>query len=742
MKYFEPKHFLLVLCFSFFWIQLVLAQEAIPAKRIEKEINFDGIPDEELWKELAMPLAVHQPVFEENYQGESEFYMGYNEDYLWVAGKMIYSDAAEIAAVSKKRDIMDPGNDYFGIAVDSYNDNENALAFYTTPTGLRWDATIFNDAQGDPTQGVFPINMSWNTFWDVRTRVEDNIWYVELRIPVTSLKFQDVGGKAIMGVTIWWWSTRIGQTVIYPAITREWGGMSAFKPSQFQDLEFSDIKSRNPIYLAPYATAGLQGWNELDENSTEYLDYTDNTINAGLDAKFTLGSGFTMDLTVNTDFAQVEADNQQVNLTRFSLFFPEKRIFFQERSNLFSVKSGLYNTVFYSRKIGLDEDANIVPILGGARLVGRAGKWDVGFIDMQSKKTANQSSNNYGVLRLRRQIGEGNTYVGGILTNKLGSGGKNNSTYALDGIINLKNQWYLDVIAANVSDSSNASLDQTSKVFLNLEKRTIFGPLFKSSVARIGEYYDPEMGFELRNNNLILSNAIGYGIKPDEKYKLQTASVKFESEIFRNLGDGKNDSEKHGISFNTESNSASQFVIRFSKYYERILEDFELYNTTITAGKYDYYGLEYVYSSPTGNRLFFMTNGYFGDFFNGSNATINLGPAYKPNQVFLANLQYQIVKLNFPGNERDDLLHFITSTLEYTPTVNASFSLLTQYNTYDKSISSNFRFRYNPREGVDLFVVINDTENTDLNRFMPVEPRLPRYDSRAIIVKYVHTFIL
>ena len=180
------------------------SQEPVKIARLKTAIEFDGIPDEPAWKSLDMyPLTMHRPNFGNQPSELSDVRVGYDDEFLWVGASLYMNDASQIYAATKKRDEMLFDFDAFGVVLDSYNDNENALAFYTAPTGLRTDYTIANDAAG----GMGPggpggMNISWDTFWDVKTTRDDKGWYVEMRIPFSSLKFKPENDVATMGLII------------------------------------------------------------------------------------------------------------------------------------------------------------------------------------------------------------------------------------------------------------------------------------------------------------------------------------------------------------------------------------------------------------------------------------------------------------------------------------------------------------------------------------------------------------
>ena len=336
---------------------------------------------------------------------------------------------------------------------------------------------IYNDGVGRMEH--MPFNDSWNTFWDVETVINEEGWFAEIRIPLSSIRFQDNDGSTIMGITVWRWIPHKNEIHSFPDIHPKHGDFAMMKPSLTQKVLFEDIQPKKPFYIAPYALAGYTMNNELNDAETDYIKEEKPTIEGGLDIKFGLTSNLTLDLTINTDFAQVEADDQQVNLSRFSLFFPEKRLFFQERASIFSFNFGGPSDLFYSRRIGLyeNEDEELLPvrIYGGLRVYGRAGKWDLGFLDMQTAEIDTVPSENFGVLRMRRQVINEFSYIGGMYTSRLGMDGSYNMAYGVDGIFRLFGDDYMDIKWSQSfeTDSANvfASMDP-SRFRVSWERRS------------------------------------------------------------------------------------------------------------------------------------------------------------------------------------------------------------------------------------------------------------------------------
>lgn len=354
-------------------------------KKLGGEIKFDGIPDEAAWVNIpSFRLIMYSPVFGKDPTEETDIRITYDDHFLYVGAMLFYKDPSMIRSSSYKRDFLGMGSDWFGILLDTYNDKENSMAFFTTPEGLRMDANIQRDAVTRLPTDV-PMNISWNAFWDVLTRKGTEGWSTEFRIPLSSLRSQDKNGEVRMGLTIERWIPAKNEINVYPGIPPNWGPNSVMKPSQSQDIVFNGIKPDKPLYIVPYALAGYESSYCLNESEKAYTRSGKPEVEAGLDVKYGITKTLVMDVTVNTDFAQVESDDQQINLTRYSLYFPEKRMFFLERASVFDFSLGGNSNLFYSRRIGLSDDEEMpepIRIYGGARITGRIKNWDVGFLDM------------------------------------------------------------------------------------------------------------------------------------------------------------------------------------------------------------------------------------------------------------------------------------------------------------------------------------------------------------------------
>jgi hypothetical protein len=722
-----------------FLCNLSFAAEKLTVAKMSGAITFDGICSSEEWDQLeAIPLQMFRPNHAQSPSERSDIYVSYDQAYFYVASRFYYENGAKISSVTKKRDSFDEGNDMLGILFDSFNDNENGMGFVTAPSGLRMDFNVFNDAQGSTRR--MPFSGNWNTYWDVKTNIIDEVWHVEMRIPISSLRFEDKDGQVTMGMMVWRYIASKVEYQSYPLMPNNLGPFSMYKPSKSQKISFEELKSKKPVYLTPYVLTGIEQINELNENETAYESNLDKKLNFGFDLKYGLSSNLTMDLTVNTDFAHVEVDDEQINLTRFPLFFPEKRQFFLERSSTFRFNSGGPNTLFYSRRIGLYE-GEIVPIYGGIRLVGRKGKWDYGFLDMQTAEIDEVVSTNHGVFRLRKQVINENSYIGGIVTNKIGTDGQYNTSYGIDGNFRLFGNDYLTINYAQTfgdSLSNDAISMKNAKFYTTWEKRSDEGFGYSLSLAKTGEDYNPEMGYEYREDYSRARVRLWYGWINNENSPLFKHSIRLGGYAYKRNSDFETETIQIDPSWEFQTKSGFMGSIGYTFQYENVPELFEITDDVyIPEGIYEFNGFEGMLSTPA-NKLFSLQGmTYVGSYYDGFRIMVSPEILLKPSSSFQISLDYIFNYLDIPN--RDQLLnaHIARLKTEIMISTKLSGSFFLQYNGVDHVGVDNIRIRYNPREGNDLWLVYNDVMNTNRKRDLP---NLPQTDSRTFIIKYNHTF--
>lgn len=737
------RHLILIFIFigAFNPIQ---AQDEVGIKTLTSDIEFDGRVDEAVWKtSQAFPLKMHFPVYN-NAPGEnSEVYITFDNNYLWVGAVLHYTDISKVVSTSKKRDEESENSDAFGILLDSYNDNENALAFFTMPSGTKIDYSISNDGQGGgPGPGMSSKNYTWNSYWDVKTITTEDAWHVEMRIPFSSLRFQSVNDITKMGLIINRNISHLNEMDTYPAIDTKYGRGANTRPSMAQTIVFENIEPHNPVYISPYVIGGTTRSYDLNDSETAYERTDDPKITGGLDLKYNINNNVTLDLTVNTDFAQVEADDEMVNLTRYSLFFPEKRLFFQERSGIFSYELGGPQNLFYSRNIGIAQ-GEPVTIYGGARVVGRVGKWDVGFLDMNTAEFNGTPAENFAVARLRRQVINENSYVGGMMTARIGFDGNYNVAYGFDGIFRITDVDYLDIKLAQSQDKSiDAELFSLDPTFFSIElqRRAEQGLLYEVKYAYWGKTFDPRAGFVFVNDIQEIRSSLGYGWFPEEKSPIFNYSIGTDFDIKKRMSDNEIETMQIAPEFRMDLKSGYGMFVSYGYNQEGLLYDFNLPNNiVVTAGKYSFWGLRTHFNTPRTKKVVVSFGVDGGGFYSGNQFSANVEAEFNLSSSFQLSAFYNYDKVKFEKTNQQFSNNLARLKATYMLNTKLSMSAFMQYNQLENILITNYRLRYNPRDGNDFYLVLNDSRYADKSELSPVPPS---FLNQTILVKYTHTFRL
>lgn len=702
--------------------------------RLITSIVFDGYVQENEWNGIdTISLVSHWPVFDSRPNAHTLLRVAYDDTYFYFSA-MCFDNPELIQGPFFERDNWGMSMDQITIILDTYNDDENGNIFVVTPTGSRIDVSSKNDGQG-----MEPIDISWNSFWEAKVQLSSEGWSVEGRIPFSSLRFQQVDDKVSMGLIVYRYVARERQMDIYPNIPPEWGFWSFLKSSQAQDVSFAGIQNSRPWFTSPYILAGLGHHHEQPEGDPLSHKVSDDQLTAGLDVQHAITDNMNMDLTLNTDFAQVEADDQVVNLSRFSLFFPEKRRFFLERSSIMDFSFEGNNRLFYSRRIGIN-DGRISPLWGGARIVGRIGKYDVGFLNMQSRSKFDFASENFGVFRFRRKISEGNSYLGGILTSRTDFKGNLNLTYGVDGIINLFGNDYLKFNLARTSQSEDSLsysdfFDDRKRVYVMWENRTQVGFNYSLSYSQVDAHYEPGLGFETRKSFKAFGDRLSYGWFPKKSTSLRFMNINLNVTAYFPDDNFELESVLFEPSLNFEWKKDNRLAITYSRFQDRPTEAFDLSDeVTISPGDYVNNEIRLYYQTPSVKFLNAEFEATHGSFYDGSRISASVTPTYVISKYLTLSGFYQYNYIGF-DHSTDYLAH--VARLKVTTSLNVKFSINTfvQVNSLSKVSVINLRLRYNPKDGNDLYLVYNEILNG--------KDRPQTYtDARAFLVKYVHTFHL
>jgi hypothetical protein len=701
------------------------------AVRLSAPIVLDGRVDEAAWLAIAPLRAVmSEPSYGAEPSEGTEFRLAYDDVYLYVSGVMHDRDPDGIRATSLRRDDSSLSNDWFAVTVDGYRDRENSLTMGVTPAGVRTDVETPDDATGG-------VNFAWNAFWDAEVSRTETGWSAEIRIPFSSLPFQpDANGRTVMGITIWRNIGRKGEAISWPAIEPLWANQF-LKASQTAEVEFTGLSRSRAMYATPYLLSGGSRTPVLASSRSAWEQETSTVREAGLDVKVGLTANLTLDLTVNTDFAQVEADDQEVNLTRFSLFFPERRIFFQERAGVFAFDTGDSDRLFYSRRIGLVE-GQPARIYGGARVVGRVGEWDVGFLSMQTAAAASETQN-VGTLRLRRRLHNPSSYGGVMLTTLVGEDGRYNVAGGLDVIVNLGGQDFLTVNWAQTwSDHDPEGLGLTDRGLgrVRLERRGLDGASLDMALSRVGARYDPQLGFLRRQDFTRIGDAVGWGWRAPDASAVQRTRLMLNGVAYFRNDDATLESLDLGPTWSLQMKSTREWTASAKLRQEQVASAFSISGAPIPAGAYRWVEGRLAHTQPSGALLRGTVALEGGQFYDGSRLGFSVSPTWNASRHLELNGLYSASRISFDdraGAEERVTVQVARLRARIYLTGALSTAFFAQYTSAADLVTLNARLRYNPREGQDFYLVFNDGVNTDRDAFNPVRPVSA---GRTLLLKY------
>jgi hypothetical protein len=714
----------------------------VRAVRLNEPLRVDGTLEEALYRDVPSMSEFIQvePQAGQAATERTETWVSFDDDYVYVSFRIWDSQMESLIATEMRRDSPNnwQGNDLVAFIFDTFYDRRNSFTFTMNPLGGRSDGTMVNDRQ---------YSSDWNPVWETKAGRFDGGWTVEAAVPFKSLRYRP-GTTQVWGFN----AMRVKRskneistlTRVPPA-----RGQSGFQQAQFAaSLVGIQVpgEGRN-LDLKPYAISSVT----TNRTGTPRVS-NDLGAESGFDLKYAVTQGLVGELTVNTDFAQVEADEQQVNLTRFSLFFPEKRDFFLENQGTFSFggipvtsggaanfNSGFFGSgssyapiMFYSRRIGLNEGRE-VPLLVGGRLTGRSGRYSIGLLNIQTgdeEQTGTQSTN-FSVVRVKRDVLRRSS-VGFLLTNRsVGMSGTGaNRSYGIDGTFaffeNLEINTYWAKTDTNgpntgVNTSYRAQLDYPGDRYaVQLER------------LRIGDNFTPEIGF-LRRDDMARDYA-RFRFSPRPRRRNAIRKYVYEGWVdYIESGLGRLESRERAGEFALEFQNADRFSLNYTNVFEFVPAPFPIGgDVVLPVGAYQFDTLRVGYNLAQQRTVSANLFAEFGTFYNGHKTSftaargrvpitnqLSVEPTYSFNYVTLVQGRF--------------ITHLAGSRVTYSMTPLMFVSALLQYNSGTNSVSTNARFRWEYRPGSELFVVYNEERDTLTRSF-------PSLNNRAFIVKVNRLF--
>jgi hypothetical protein len=704
---------------------------AWPLPRLEGEIVVDGRSDEPAWQAVApLPMAVYLPAYGAAPTERTDARIAYDADAIYVMVDAWEAHPGGVRASSMIRDDDSPG-DFLNVLLDTFGDRQNAVTFSTTPGGQRNDWSISNDARDDAS-----LSPAWNGVWDLAVRRDPNGWHAEYRIPFTTLRFTARNGRAELGLSINRLTAHSNERVTFPAIEPS-APLALWRPSRWQRVSIEGITDDRTLRVVPYVMAGSEGNRGPDPLLSPM--HRDERFEAGGDLKTALSPNLTLDLTVNTDFAEAEVDDQRVNLTRFPLFYPERRAFFVERAGTFEVKTGEVDLLFNSRRVGLTPDGEPVRLLGGARLVGRVRGWDLGVLDVHTGRTPSGDRENLGILRARRELWNKRSWAGLMLTSRV-TPDSGQVALGADGELHLGGDDYvgfaLAALAGDAGDGNDDGVLPRGALRLLAERRRNRGAWYRAGVATTGARYAPALGYVERGDAIQPLAEVGYGwvISPAGHQLRAGAASAF---AYRNAA-GTFDGSVTSAVLELEPPSGALWTMTLTRQEDDLLAPFTpVPDASVPAGRHVAAFAELKLKPSTGPRAVVGGSVRAGEYYDGRLYSLLLSPEWRASAHLRLSADLQLDRLEFPS--RGERVWSRLARLRVLASANPRLSLsaVLQANGTADLATANLRVRYSVSEGHDLWVVYNHDQNIDRDR---ADTPIPGTARSGLLVKYTRSF--
>ena len=691
----------------------------VTASKATTPINIDGRLDDEAWRDAPVANGFTQS---EPRQGaaatfDTDVKVLYDDENVYF-GAFNHDDEPEQAIANElRKDFAVIESDLFGVVIDTFHDERNGYMFEVNPKGARWDAQCFNDSR--------EVNSNWDGVWFVQTSLGEGGWYVEMKIPLRTLKFTSASPQT--------WGLNFLRRVRRKNEDSTWAPIQRFDRIHRVSLAgtldgLEGLQPGNNIRVKPYVSASASTVGSAD---------TIRDGDVGVDAKIGITSGITWDLTLNTDFSQVEADEQQVNLTRFSLFFPEKRDFFLENSGVFQFGPADAR-LFFSRRIGLSDSGTALPILGGTRLTGRTGAYTIGLLNIQQREqplsqvtgtNVPAPATNFTTLRLRRNVLQ-NSDIGVVFLNKAMSGGDFNRTAGIDGNFRLFRNMLVNTFLAKSFTPDGRLGGEGHDLAFNSEAtyRDTFWD-FSASYMNIGERFNDELGYIPRTGIAKSEGSGGLHLR-SRTFGTKIREI-FPSVAVSNINRADGHLDSRYLDYNVTMNFQDGGIVQVgvSDNTEDLVSNFTISSRRgirIRPGRYEFNDHYASYRSNQSSRLAFTGRIAAGDFYDGTKKTYQAGATSRFNEHLTVALNWTHNDIDLPaGAYTTDL---VSTRVVYGFSTTQFLNALIQYNTDSSQWTSNIRFNIIHHPLSDFFLVYNDQRDS----------RTGDRISRAVIAKVTH----
>lgn len=696
------------------------APDTLVAFFTRDDMRLDGILNEEAWS-MAMHISnftqrelnIDQPGTE-----RTEVAIVYTSRSLFIGVWCFDREPDKLIAKELKRDFDHSIDDSFGVIIDTYNDDRNGFQFVTNPNGARQDGQVLDNGAS--------VNKSFNGVWNVKTTKTDQGWFAEFEIPFYMLKFRSGVKRQVWGINFERNIRRKREQILWQGWSRDSNLELVNRAGTLIGLD--SLVTKQYIEVKPYGIAGKEFNTSAKDKSI---------ANIGGDINYLITPTLRLNLTANTDFAQVESDREVINLTRFPVFFPERREFFLEGQDYFNMQLGSRILPFYSRRIGLNEDRETVPIIAGVRLLGKVNNSTIGAMSIQTAEQGETPSTNFSVLSFRQDVLEQST-IGIMTTNKFENGRWFSSTggygrYSTSKFLQDKN---LNIGAAYVQNFYNDSTIRDAsahRVFLSYPNDKM-----QLDVAwqRSATNFNPEVGFLARSNFQELYTELELNPRPknfltwirrfsfkpiDMNYFIYDDTHELQSFFY----------ELRPLGFWTRSGEFFEFNIQ--RRAEGLRDPFAITDEIIIpSGEYWMNRMEVQASSFRGRAISFDTYINWGDFYTGKITQSEFALLWRMSKYLTTTFTYERNWVNLSeGSFTTDL---VNTRFDYAVSPNVFGSFFSQWNTEDEEVILNYRLQIIPKIGADFFFIVNQVYDT-AERRMDIQ-------KTVVIGKLIWRFVL
>lgn len=680
---------------------------AMRAVLTDQPIRIDGILDEAAWATADSATDFITAIPRDGYPATERTVARVliDGDHLYV-GAMLYDGRPEMLySPGLEQDFPTHDADLFGIVLDTFLDRQNGIMFAVSPANALFDAQAFNDSR--------EVNTAWEGVIETGTVVGDDGWSVEMAIPLRTLRFRTGTGEQGWGINFLRRIRRLNEDSYWAPLQRQFRLHKMSRAGSLIGLE--NLRQGRNLTVKPYASAQHVRRPGGVAPGDEGGDF-----DAGFDLKYGVSSRLTLDVTAFTDFSQVEVDQEQVNLTRFSLFFPEKRDFFLENDGIFTLGDVTErNTrtgsgprdfkLFYSRSIGLSEDRRPIPILGGARLSGRAGSTEIGLLNMQTRSSDGQPAENFAVARLRQNFGA-TADIGLLVTNRQGTsdgtGDAYNRAAGLDANVRLMRYGLVNAYAA-ATTYNDASGDRGSAYLQAAWRDRIWDT--SAFVKHVGDGFDPGVGFIQRTGIRQAFGTFGAHPQPGVPH-VQEINPYFDASAIENL-DGALETRWFKPGMLVTFDDGGTFEVDHEDRFERLFEPASIAGTQLLQGDYAFARTSLQYTSSGARRLGGSLGFSTGEFYNGDRTSVNARIEVRPSahlgiEAFVERNDIELSGTKVAADVFGGRVRYAASTRLFT-------SAFVQYIESADELVSNIRVNYIHAPLSDVFLVFAERRNLD-----------------------------